>query len=168
MTDKIPKSKQLYFFLMPEETMHLLEFIAQQGCLIYSDRSTAPKPSESHWRSTIGNGHLFFCPSEFGDKIETHKATNEIYFIDPTISPVIELGCSMLNNNKLSRGRIYFRGGYFGRDVWVPFPKLLYEKFKIILSFIKKSFLSKHQIHGGYISKSSQNFADNGGELLQF
>lgn len=164
MTGKIPKTSQLYYFLVPEETSTVLEFIKEQNCIIYSTRSSTPEPIECE---DAAPSKVFICPDELSNKIDMNKVSEKIYSLDPTTSPVIEMQCSVMRKSELARGRIYFRGGYAGRDEWVSFPSELYELFKKVCTFMKKTFLSKEKKYSAYISKGSQLYVSDGGELAQ-
>lgn len=166
MTDNIPKTQQLYFYLMPEETRKTLEFIISEDCRLYSPRSATPTPSELNFE--VDFFQTFFCPKEYTDKIEMYKISEDVYALDPTTSPVIEINCPLLKGHELIRGRIYFRGGYRGREGWVAFPEKLFISFKSVTSFIKKNFLSKERIYSAYVSRASQSFVSEGGKLVQF
>jgi hypothetical protein len=161
-------TKQIYFFLMPDETMSLLDFIINQECIIYADRSSNFQPSEIEYSSFINYSQLFITSRELSDKVEMRKSAGDVYFLDSTTSPVIELFCSILYDNGLSRGRIYFRSGYIGREQWIAFPDILYLIFKNISSFMKKRLFSKERMYGGYISKGSRLYISSGGKLVQF
>jgi hypothetical protein len=163
-----PMTKQIYFFLMPDETMSLLEFIINQDYIIYSDRSSNSEPSEIEFSSFFNYSQLFITSRELSNKVEMRKSAGAVYFLDSTISPVIELFCSILYDNGLSRGRIYFRSGYIGRENLITFPDILYLIFKNISLFMKKRLFSKDRIYGGYISKGSRLYISSGGKLVQF
>ena len=156
MTGKIPKTSQLYFFLIPEETSMVLEFINDQKCTIYSSRSSNPEPIE--YDQDVATSKVFFCPEELSNEINMNKVSESLYALDPTISPVIELQCSVMRKLELSRGRIYFRGGYAGRDEWVSFPFDVYELYKKVTLFMKKFFLIKNKKYGAYLSKGCQSY----------
>jgi hypothetical protein len=161
-------TKQIYFFLMPDETISLLDFIIKQECVIYTDRSSNCKPSEVEPSSFINHSQLFITSRELSGKVEMRKSAGDVYFLDSTMSPVIELFCSILYDNGLSRGRIYFRSGYVGREQYIIFPDILYLIFNNISSFMKRMFFSKERMYGGYISKGSQLYISSGGKLVQF
>jgi len=97
-----------------------------------------------------------------------NKASEDVYFIDPTVSPVIEFQCSVLRDSELSRGRIYFRGGYAGRYGWVDYPGILYEVFRGVLSYLKKHILTREKQYEGYISNGCEAYLSGGGRLAQF
>ncbi len=164
MICKIPKTSQLYYYLMPEETSMVLEFIKEQQCIIYSSRSSTSEPIECEDDVPI---KVFFCPEELSNEIDMNKISESIYALDPRTSPVIEMQCSVLRKSDLARGRIYFRGGYAGRDEWVSFPAGLYELFKRVSTFMKKTFLKKEKKNGAYVSKGCQSFISGGGDLAQ-
>jgi hypothetical protein len=166
MIDRIPNSEQLYFFLMPEETSQLIEYINKKGGSIYLPRSTIAEPHECEIFANLSR--IYFCPRQVRGQISMIRIAEDVYSIDSTVSPVIEFQCSVMRKAELSRGRMYFRGGYIGRDGWFAFPETLYELFKTVSLFIKKSFLSKERRYGAYISKGSQKYLSDGGKLVQF
>jgi hypothetical protein len=166
MTDKIPKMSQLYFFLMPAETYSLFEFMIAQKYALYNPRSTGTKPCRCV--SPVGISQIFYSPFELTSEIVMNKINDEIYTLDSTTSPVIEINLPLLYEDGLTRGRIYFRGGYIGRDKWISFESKLYTAYKDVVSFLKKHFLTKKRIHGAYLSKDSQSYVSQGGVLLQF
>lgn len=97
-----------------------------------------------------------------------HKAGDH-YFVNPDISPVVELECSTVSiKNVLSRGRLYFRAGYDGRDGWVEFPERVYTVFKSMVSYLKKNVLTRESLFGGYVSKGTKSFIADGGKVSQF
>ncbi|MEW6076544.1 MAG: hypothetical protein AB1724_01900 [Thermodesulfobacteriota bacterium] len=166
MTKSIPKTSQLYFFLMPDETKIILKFLVDQNCIIIGDRSESIEPNEIKIFNEISK--VYICPSELKDKIQMTKVSNEIYVVDETTSPVIEFSCSILRKSELSRGRIYFRGGYFGRDQWMPYPDVLFDIYKKVTSLMNRKFLTKNREYKAYISKGSQNYISEGGVMSQF
>jgi len=163
---KIPKSSQLYFFLMPFETKMIIEYLIQYDCVILSDRSQNSIPSECKSFDNISQS--FCCPRRFFNDVKMNKISNSAYFIDSFISPVVEIDASVLREKQLSRGRLYFRGGYLGRDKWISYPNELYDLYKGLKSFMKKTILTKDREYLGYISKGSRNFVQEGGNLTQF
>jgi hypothetical protein len=166
MTNSTPKSKQLYFFLMPEEMFEVLEFIEQIGGVIYSSRSSNPKPCKYQREKDIGQ--IFISPVGFEKDVDMKNVGDGIYVINLMVSPVIELQCSILRDTELSRGRIYFRGGYIDQFGWISFDKNLYELFNCVEKFIKKFFATKERKYGALISKSTQLYIANNGNLAQF
>lgn len=172
MTGKIPNSRQLLFFLMPDETDKVLNLIVERQCKIFSRYSAGPEPCSIEGQpldEIVVRGQVFFCPAELVSEIYTRKVKEGAYSLDSTVSPVIELDFSILRKSKeLSRGRMYFRGGYDGRESWVQFPSGLYETFKLVSSFMTRSFLTREREYGGYISKGSKLFVAAGGRLVQF
>jgi hypothetical protein len=167
MTGKIPKTSQLYYFLMPEETTKVLAFIKDQKCSLYSTRSRFLGPEPIKCDPASIPSMVFICPEGFNNEIDMIKISEGVYVVDPTTSPVIEMQCSIMRKKELSRGRVYFRCGYLGRDEWVPFPVELYELYKNVAAFMKKSFFSKEKKYGGYISKGCQSYVSGGGTLTQ-
>lgn len=165
MTNNIPKTNQLLFFMMPEETSMLLEFIREHDLIVYANNSETPDPSE--YISFENISQVFICPRIICKQIKTYKVVENKYSIDRTTSPVIELDCSALRSNGLYCGRIYFHGGYEGREGWVAYPDILHEYYKKIIAFIKKMFLTKERIHGAYVSKDSLLYVSGGGLLRQ-
>lgn len=151
---------------MPDETKMMLKFLIDQNCIIIADRSKSIKPNE--YKSFDDIFKLYFCPSELKNDIQMYKTSNEIYFVNETISPVIELSSSILRKTELSRGRLYFRGGYLGRDQWILYPESLFNIYKKVTSFMKKTFLTNNREYLAYISKESQNYISGGGVLSQF
>jgi hypothetical protein len=166
MINRIPKASQLHFFMMPDEMSKVLEFIEQAGGVIYSCRSDSAKPRGYDPGKDIGR--VFFLPSDLGKDINMRKIDEGFYTIDATTSPVIELEFSFLRESELSRGRIYFRGGYMGRNGWVSYHDSLYELFKSVSTFMKKFFLTKEQSYAGYLSRGAQSYVSGGGNLAQF
>jgi len=166
MTNKIPKTAQVYFFLTPDETAGVLKFITSQGCRVFVDRSETSAPKEVSRLFDLGQ--VFFCPAAYVPRIEMLKTAAGIYYLDSMGSPVIELDCCVKRNLLISRGRMFFRGGYIGRDGWVPFPEQLYESYKKTKQFIQKSFLIQEKKYGASLSKASLEFLAQGGQLSQF
>ena len=166
MAKSIPNNIQFYFFLMPDETKIILKYLIDQNCIIITDRSKSIEPNE--YKSFDGISKAYFYPSELKTEIQMRKTSNEIYFVDETISPIIELSCSILRKAELSRGRIYFRGGYLGRDQWISYPEILYDVYKKLTSLMKKTLLTKDREYQAYISKGCQNYISGGGIIRQF
>jgi hypothetical protein len=97
-----------------------------------------------------------------------YKIDNGIFTIDQTTSPVIELDCSVLRDNgSLSCGRLFFQGGYDGREAWVAYPESLYGDFKKVVSFMKRCLLTEERMYLAYVSKGSHSYVSNGGRLVQ-
>ena len=157
---KIPSSSQFHFFLMPEETRLVLKFISEEGCAIYPTRLDSPEPKECDELCDLGQ--MFFCPRELRPQIKTWRIAEGLYSIDRTTSPVIEFDHSHLRSDSLSRGRLYYQGGYDGREQWVAYPESLYIIYKKVTSFMKKSLLTKDREYLGYISKGSVKYISEG------
>jgi hypothetical protein len=168
MTGKLPRTKQIYFFLMPEETLAVIRFILAEGCRIYLPRSSSLVPAPCLCESLNGLSQLYFCPQELSGGIRMNKASEHVYFLDPTISPVIEFQCSVMRGSELSRGRMYFRGGYAGRYGWVGFPEKLYKIFGAVSNHLKKNILTRNKEYDGFISKGCRAYISGGGGLVQF
>lgn len=165
MTVKVPKSSQFHFFLMPDEIKLFLSFIADQQCAVYPSRLNSLEPHEFDMTNDISQ--MFFCPREISHQIKTYRIKDEIFTIDRTTSPVIEFDPSYLSTNGLSQGRLFFHGGYDGREQWVAYPESLYLVYKRAISFMKKAFLTKDRECLGYVSKGSQQYVSKGGSLKQ-
>lgn len=166
MTSKIPKSKQIYFFMMPEETKSVLKYLAEQNYWLFAPHSTIAKPTVI--TSFDDYSQFFFCPKPVNTEIYMYKLKNGLFALDSSTSSVIEFDCPILRKKELACGRIYFRGGYIGRDEWIAFPKILYESFKKVSSFIKNTFLTKDRLFNAYLSKGSKQYVSDGGCLVQF
>lgn len=108
-----PLTSQFNFFLMPEETNRFLKEFSVDGISVFEDRSetNTPKAVEDIEKSW----HMKFCPSELVPNIIMHRA-GELFFIDRSVSPVIEYSGCTLSQDKLYRGRIRVETGYDGRD----------------------------------------------------
>ncbi len=105
MTGKIPKTSQLYYFLMPEETTKVLAFIKDQKCSLYSTRSRFLGPEPIKCDPASIPSMVFICPEGFNNEIDMIKISEGVYVVDPTTSPVIEMQCSIMRKKELSRGR---------------------------------------------------------------
>jgi hypothetical protein len=70
MTGKIPKTSQLYYFLMPEETTKVLAFIKDQKCSLYATRSRFLSPEPIKYDPTSIPSKLFICPEGFSNEID--------------------------------------------------------------------------------------------------
>lgn len=166
MIDRIPDTKQLYFFMVPEEMFKVFEFIEHAGGVVYGGRSHSSKPCIYEQGKDFGQ--VFCSLRELGEDINMLKIDDGIFTIDPTTSPVIELQSSILRTSELSRGRIYFRGGYMGRVGWVSFNNSLYELFKSIITFMTKAFLTNERRYDAYLSRGTKSYISSGGFLAQF
>jgi hypothetical protein len=151
---------------MPDEIKLTLKFIANQDCGIYPDRMNRPVP----WNCGIqcDAGLLYFCPLDLSFRINTYKIGGEIYTIDRTTSPVVEFSPSYLRARSLSRGRLYFHGGYDGREQWVAYPETLYLTYRNVAQFMRRTLLTNDRQYLGYLSKGTQRFVSQGGQLDQF
>jgi hypothetical protein len=163
---KIPRSDQLYFFLMPDEIKLTLKFIANQNCAIYPDRMNSPVPCNCGIQCDAGL--LFFCPLDLSSRINTYKIGDEIYTIDRTTSPIVEFSPSYLRAKSLSRGRLYFHGGYDGREQWVAHPENLYLTYRKVAQFMKRTLLTSERQYLGYLSEGTHLFVSQGCQLDQF
>lgn len=166
MTNRIPKSSQVYFFMMSDEMSKVFEFVEQAGGVIYANRSHSVAPRI--YDPGVDIGRVFLLPRDLGKEINMRKVDEGIYTLDATISPVIDFERSILRDSELSRGRIYFRSGYMGRIGWVSYHDSLYELFKSVSKFMKRSFLTKEQKDGAYLSYGAQSYVSRGGNLAQF
>lgn len=166
MTTRIPRTSQFHFFVMPDETRRIVEFLSEQQCAIYPGRLSGNEPKESGIPAEVTQ--VFFCPRELASEIKTYRIKDELFTIDLTTSPVIEFDPSYLTPNGLSRGRLFFHGGYDGREKWVAYPECLHETYKKVISFMKRSFLTNDRAYLGYVSKGSHKYATEGGQLKQF
>lgn len=166
MTSKMPNSRQLYCFMMPEETEFLFKYIHSKAYLVFAPRSNSAKPRTQPIYDNIGQ--FFYCPNELVGYIYMYRISNNVYVLDQTTSPVIEVDCSVLYKDKLTRGRIYFRSGYVGKERMVIYPESLYEAFNDIVRYLRKEFLTKERKYGAYLSKAALEFITKGGLLDQF
>jgi len=99
--------------------------------------------------------------------VEMYKIADDIFVLDPTVSPVIEFECSMLYSNTLSRGRMYFRNGYLRRDAYILFSDSLYNCFDDIYKFMKKKVFIKERRYSAYMTNNSLMYLNRGGKLTQ-
>lgn len=164
---KNPKSSQLYFFCMPHEIDQLVQFIVEHDAKIMSGRSSFAKPYILNNKDSIGNT-IYACPSQVIAEVKFNRLEDELYYLDFTISPVIEISLSVDRGGFLSRGRLYTRFGYDGRDGWVSYHESLAKLHKAIVYFLKKEILTKEKCFGAYCSLAALDFRRNGGELVQF
>lgn len=151
---------------MPDETKLFISFIADLQCAVYPARLNSIEPHEFDMINDIRQS--FFCPRDISHQIKTYRIKDEIFTIDRTTSPVIEFDPSYLSANGLSRGRLYFHGGYDGREQWVAYPESLYLVYKKAISFMKKVFLTNDREYLGYVSNGSKQYISEGGSLRQF
>ncbi len=168
MTGKIPKSSQLYFYLMPLEASEVLKFINDQNGLILLRRSSSKKPVIYNLESDSDTSQYVITSKENLSRVITYKISESCYSIDYTVSPVIELDCCILGEDVLSRGRIYFRAGFDGREGWESYHPSIYSMYKSISSFMRKVILTKERFNGAFISKKSIIYRSSGGVLGQF
>jgi hypothetical protein len=166
MTPRIPKSSQFLFFLMPDETAIVLNFIASQNCGIYLEKCVTPEPLDCG--ISCDQGLVLFSPRQLSNRITTCKVSETLYTIDRTTSPAIEFSRPYQRANSVSRGRFYFHRGYDGREEWVAYPDILYSTYKMVVAFMKKTLLTKQKEYGGYVSKGCIRYIANGGRLDQF
>ncbi|HSX52564.1 MAG TPA: hypothetical protein VLF09_16485 [Cellvibrio sp.] len=159
------KNQQLYFYIHPNEMDVILDKISLMGAVIYAPHSKSNIPTTADIES---DATFYITYPEFSEIINMRRAGNNGYFIDDTTSPVIELNKSFLRGNCLSRGRIYFRNGFDGREAFVSYPQELGELYKKIIKELKENFLTKEKIYLGYISKDSKVLLNSGGTLSQF
>ncbi|MCK6473266.1 MAG: hypothetical protein L6R28_16095 [Planctomycetes bacterium] len=161
-----PLTSQFNFFLMPEETNRFLKEFSVDGISVFEDRSetNTPKAVEDIEKSW----HMKFCPSELVPNIIMHRA-GELFFIDRSVSPVIEYSGCTLSQDKLYRGRIRVETGYDGRDGWVSYPDSLFELYDSMRKFLRRRFLTRDkQLLGGYLSKGTVKHVEAGGKISQF
>ena len=164
---KNQRSSQLYFYCIPEEIDKLVHFILQQDAEILSDRSESPEPYILMNRSSIKT-KVYACPKRLINEIHLNKITDEQYFVDFSISPVIEISMSIDRGGSLSRGRLYIQFGYDGREGWFSYHESLAQLYKKIVQFLKKYILLREKCFGAYCSKGVLEFQRSGGELVQF
>lgn len=161
-----PLTSQFNFFLMPEETKQFLQSFAVEGISFLEDRSeiNAPKAVEDIENSW----YMKLRPSDLVPKIIMHRA-GELFFIDRSVSPVIEYSGCTLSQDKLYRGRIRVETGYDGRDGWVSYPDSLFELYDSMRKFLRRGFLTRDkQLLGGYLSKGTVKHIEAGGKISQF
>jgi hypothetical protein len=165
MTTKIPKTRQVYFFMMPEDTICTIQFMIDEKYKLFNARSCSNIPTEITNISTLSQ--IYLCPYDLTRDIVMNKIANKVFVIDANISPVIEFECSMIYPNALSRGRMYFRNGYLGRDKYFFFPDSLYICFENIYKFMNKRLFIKERRYSAYMTYNSLMYVNSGGKLTQ-
>jgi hypothetical protein len=90
------------------------------------------------------------------------------YYVDGSVSPVIEVSVHPAINGQLRRARLYARKGYDGRDGWVPFPGEMLKLYRSLVSTLKRSLLTQEVRFGARCSPAALKFEANGGEIAQF
>jgi hypothetical protein len=166
MTGRRNCTAQLYFFLMPQEIVQTLEFVSNADVAILASRSKTDRPHELDSRSEVGQS--FLCPRSLVAQVVMTRATIDLYFLDPAVSPVVEFDACFLREHELSRGRICLRYGYDGRQGWVAFPDSVIAVFRQVCSFVRRSFLTKERCFGAFLSKAAKEYVCSGGALSQF
>lgn len=165
MTGKQKKMEQLYFFLMPEETLGFLKHVLGEDTVLLASRSEENSPLVIEPSADVGQS--FFCPHNELKNVCMNKAADRVFFLDPAISPVVEFQSSFLREANLSRGRIYFRAGYEGRSGWTCFPDSVYAIYLKAKSLLKETLLTKHREYDAFLSKGAKEYMNSGGALSQ-
>ncbi|MBP5233626.1 MAG: hypothetical protein J6333_09480 [Planctomycetes bacterium] len=167
MTTKKSHTKQFLFFLMPEETIHVIERLCEKNdIVVLHTRSSTNSPTIIDSFDDVGK--VYLCPKNELTHIVMDKIDEHAFFVNIFVSPVVEFDSSILRENELSRGRIYFRGGYDGRDGWVAFPENTASIYKHMVGYLKSTLLTKNREFDGYISKKTMIYLASGGRLSQF
>ena len=151
---------------MPDETEKLVRFIFQQGPLIVSRRSNSPVPAIIEEARSITN-KVYICLDHLINQTQFNKIAEKIYYVDFTTSPVIEFSSPIDRGDSLSRGRLYIKYGYDGRDGWFPYQESLAQLYRKIIKYFKKNILTRQKYLGAYCSKQSLEFKINGPKLVQ-
>ena len=165
MTDRHKKTEQLYFFMMPAETSLFLEHVLEVGVLLLGPRSERQSPTTLETLTEVGQS--FLCPEEELCSVRMNKATDGVFFLDPSVSPVVEFQNCVLRKSGLARGRLYYRSGYDGRDGWVNFPDSVAAIYEKASFYLRGQLLTRYRECDAWLSKGARQFVELGGELVQ-
>ncbi len=151
------KSKQLNFFITPEDRDSINIFLSKNNCYILVDKGNAssnelPKLEE-------GIFQVYLTKKEFIKNIRTLVTDNGVEYIDNMISPVLQFnlgGFYPYNNNLLQRGRFYFIAGYYNNNEnFVDKSSDFVNWSNTIIKSFRKEFLKKYTEESTFLYSES-------------
>ena len=164
---KNPKTSQTYFFCTDGETKSFLSFLASNGVRLLKERTSEKKIEDIDLSMEIP-GKIYLCPESQVENIKFRKVSESLYVVDESISPTIELDRPMNRKNGISRGRVYIRFGFDGRNGWINHDQELTDLHKKVLNYFKRELFTKERAYLGYVSHEALSYRDSGGTLSQF
>ena len=90
------------------------------------------------------------------------------YYVDVSVSPVIELSPSCTRGSEVGMGRLYVHNGYDGRDGWVWKPDAVSDTYEALVRWLRKNVLTKEKHGVGYVSRGAKAHVEGGGTLARF
>lgn len=170
------KSRQINFFITPEDNKNINKFLEEMDCIIMVEKYIAvgknptfelPDKSEDIFK-------VFLTKNEFLNDIKITESNDSKYF-DSSRSPLLEFplgGFYPYNRKILQRARFYFElGDYDNNDIFILKSDVFINWSTNIMSNFKKRFLKKYvqgdpiyysasAIH--WIEENNAIFADSG------
>jgi hypothetical protein len=141
-------SKQINFFLSPEDLQEVSDFITQKKCLIFKRKNEIPAIPGNY--DIINNQESIFqvylCEEKYQDKIHYEQTNPKEYFVDIVKSYCIEFsigGFYPYSNKELHLSRFYYVFEYYEMGKLVKKEEEFINWADGILKSFKKQFLKK-------------------------
>ncbi len=159
------KSKQLNFFITPDDLKEIDIFLKENACLVL--RNNVSSESESFGYDIESNTEklfqVFLSKEEFKNNITfNYLESKEYYYVYETSSYVIEFGIGGFypySDKEFHRSRLYFIHEYYKDGILVKKSPEFVEWANTLMRNFKKRFLVKHPSYSNdYFSEQSINW----------
>lgn len=148
------KSKQLNFFITPDDYCLISQFLNDFKCELLIDRCGKSKIIKINNLNQLETGvfQLFLCPEGYGNKVFT-TGENDLEHINIFNSYVVQFslgGFYPYDKNILQKGRLFFTQGFFEGENFVNKESDFLKWGSSLINKFKNEFLKKNVLEDNY------------------
>jgi hypothetical protein len=144
-------SKQVNFFIMPEDLLEIELFLVNEGVLfipqpIYDERNIYSSSVIRNIKPKINFGQVYLTHPDFSNKVLIKKIERQGYHlvnVEQSLAVEFDIGGFLYKPNQLERGRLYYITGYYEDKVFVKKDEHFIKWADRIFREVKKKFLKK-------------------------
>ncbi|MBD1435206.1 hypothetical protein H8B06_20475 [Sphingobacterium sp. DN00404] len=149
------KSKQLNFFITPEDHEEINEFMFQKDIYAVTDKyiQNDENPIKKIPDMKAKIFQIYFLRKEDFDSLKTLSTKNNIFYFDNLTSPLLEFslgGFYPYDKNLLQRARFYYIKGFYENGTFVDKADDFLEWSDSIIKDFKKRFLKRYSKGDGF------------------
>jgi len=144
------KSKQLNFYITPDDYQLINKFLMENNCLILVDNYISIDRNPVYELISIEDNiyQIYITKNLFLNEIEIEKTENNIFYFDKLRSSIIQFGLGGFYKNSkdnLNRARLYFESNYYQNGKLIYKNPSFIEWSELILKSFKNTFLLKYK-----------------------